>query len=75
MYLHHILGRNKEELIRRVFNAQKDNPTPGDFIELVKGDLANVEVAYDEENIWSQTKIQFKNHIKKKVQSNIFEDL
>ena len=42
MYLHHILGRNKEELTRRVFNAQKDNPTPGDFIELVKGDTWHV---------------------------------
>ena len=50
MYLHHILGRNKEKLTRRVFNAQKDNPAPGDFIELVKGDTWHM--TYD---MWHMT--------------------
>ena len=75
MYIHHLLGRSKEELIRRVFDAQKESPSPGDFIELVKGDLANIGEAFDEDSIGSQTKSQFKNHIKKKIQSRVFEDL
>ena len=75
MYLHHILSRNSEELIKRVFNAQKDNITPGDFLELVKGDLANIGEAFDEESIMLQTKPQYKNHIKKKIRAKVFEDL
>ena len=68
MYLHHFLGRRKEELIRRVFNAQKENLSPGDFIELLKGDLVNIGEAFDEEINGSQTKGQLKNHINKKKQ-------
>ena len=75
MYLHHILGRNKEELIRRVYNAQRDNITHGDFVELVKGDLEYIGEAFDEESMMLQTKIQFKNHIKKKIKAKAFEDL
>ena len=75
MYLHHILGRNKEELIRRVYNAQRDNITHGDFVELVKGDLEYIGKAFDEESIMLQTKPQYKNHIKKKIRAKVFEDL
>ena len=35
-----------------VFNAQKDNTTPGDFLELVKGDLANIGETFDEKKYW-----------------------
>ena len=75
LYLHHILSRNNEELIRRVFNAQKDNTTPGDFLELVKGDLANIGETFDEKSIGSQTKTQYKNYIRKKMKLKAFEDL
>ena len=33
MYLHNILNRDKEELVRRIYETQKQNPTKGDFIE------------------------------------------
>ena len=36
MYLQNILRRRDEELIKRVYETQKNNPTTGDFIELVK---------------------------------------
>ena len=38
-YLRHILSRNKNELIRKVFEAQKEKPTSGDFVNNVKCDL------------------------------------
>ena len=38
IYLQNILKRQPEELLRRVFKAQKNNPTQGDFILLVKED-------------------------------------
>ena len=36
IYLQHILKRAEGELIKRVYEAQKQHPTTGDFIELVK---------------------------------------
>ena len=50
MYLHHLLGR---ELIKRVYKVQKESPTPGDFVELVKEDLNNIGEAFDVETIYS----------------------
>ena len=47
MYLHHLLSRNNEELIKLVYNAQRDNTTTEDFIELVKEDLTNIGEAFD----------------------------
>ena len=75
MYLHHLLSRNNEELIRRVYDAQRDNTTTGDFIELVKEDLTNIGEAFDEKHITKQTKNQFKNHIRNQIKLRAFEDL
>ena len=33
-YMKHILKRNDEELIKKVFLAQQENPTRGDFVKL-----------------------------------------
>ena len=38
-YLKHILTRNEDELIKKVYKAQKGNPTKGDFAILVEKDL------------------------------------
>ena len=51
MYLHTILERDKEELVKRAYEAQKQNPTKGDFIKLVKEDLLKVGEAFDEDII------------------------
>ena len=42
MYLHHILRRDDKELIKRVYNAQKENITKGDFAEQVKRDMEDM---------------------------------
>ena len=49
MYQHHILGREDGELVKRVFITQRDNPTSGDLVELVKKDLEDIGIVYDEE--------------------------
>ena len=38
-YLKHILSRDSEELIRKVYSAQKEDPTNGEFAKLVTQDL------------------------------------
>ena len=42
IYLQHILGREDGELVKRVFITQRDNPTSGDFVELVKNYLEDI---------------------------------
>ena len=51
MYLHNILNRSEGELVRRVYIAQKNNPTKGDFIELVKKDFHDMCEPFDEDSI------------------------
>ena len=63
MYLHNILNRSEGELVKRVYVAQRNNPTKGDFIELVKQDLNDIGEDFDEETIRCQTKTIFKAHI------------
>ena len=41
-FLKHILGKDKDELVFKVFQAQKDTPTSGDFIQLVEKDIINL---------------------------------
>ena len=67
MYLHNILSKDKEELVKRVYEVQKNNPTPGDFICLVKEDLKIIGEPFDEDRIVSMNKLQIKTHIKKKT--------
>ena len=65
MYLHHILSRDEKELIKRVYSAQKENTTKGDFAEQVKADLEVVEM--NEESVVSMSKGAFKSLVKEKV--------
>ena len=43
-YLHTILKRDEEELVREVYNAQKSDPTEGDFCRLVEEDKVKVNL-------------------------------
>ena len=39
LYLQNLLKRPQSEMIRQVYEAQKDNPVQGDWVKLVKEDL------------------------------------
>jgi hypothetical protein len=65
--LHHILKKDDTELIKRVFWAQQEHTTSGDFIDLVRKDMELIGEPYSEENIMKQSKEEFKAHVKKKV--------
>ena len=75
MYLQNILKRGEEELVKRVFEAQKNDPTTGDFIELVKKDLEMIGQDFDETFICLKTKSELKTHIKKKIREAAFQEL
>ena len=59
-YLHNILARDKNELVARVFNVQCENPSKGDFIELIQNDFKLINEKFDKQLITSMSKNQFK---------------
>ena len=74
-YLQNILRRDKNELIKNIYNAQKDDPYKGDYVELVKDDLEKTGIVYDEVLISSMSKSKFKMLVKKNVRHAAFVEL
>ena len=48
IYLQTILKRDEGELIKKIYKAQAKNPTPGDFVELLKNDYNMIRESFDE---------------------------
>ena len=74
-YLYEILTRDKNELVRRVFLAQVENPSKGDFIKLVEEDFKMIGEQINFDIIGQMTKTQFKKHIKEKVKNVTLDGL
>ena len=45
----HIMERHDDELLKKVFLAQKRNPTLGDFAQIVEKDLTNLKVTCEDQ--------------------------
>ena len=75
MFLHTILGRDKDEITRRVLEAQINNPTKADFIDLVKEDLRDIDEEFNIDNISQNTKTEFKAKIQKKIRATTLKQL
>ena len=65
-YLHSLLRRKEEEMLRQFFQTQWDNPVRGDWTETVRNDIK--EFGFTENFNWyqSKTKETFKNIVKQK---------
>ena len=75
LYLHTILNRSPEDLINRVYKAQKSDPTPGDFCQLVAEDFQLIGCQLTEEEIQAMSKYQIKKEVKKLARSAAFQFL
>ena len=73
VFLKHIMERHDDELLKKVFIAQKRNPTQGDFALIVEKDLTDLKVTYEEAMKLSKT--QLKSIIKKNAKCAAFEEL
>ena len=51
LYLQTILHRDTEELIQKVYTAQKTDPVKGDICQLVEKDLQLLDLKLSDENI------------------------
>ena len=72
IYQQTILKRNEEELTKRVYKAQSENPIFGDFYHLVKSDWELIGETMNEEYIRTSNKNTYKKHIKKKIREAAF---
>ena len=74
-YLQVILKRYKNELLKRVYLAQKINPTKGDYSKLVNDDYSKIYQEINEDAIIAMSEFQYKNYIKKHIKQAAFEHL
>ena len=75
MYLHNILQKDPKEMVRKIYEVQKDDATSGDFKELVEEDKEAIELKISEKDIENMPKEMFKKIIKKKVLEASFKYL
>ena len=64
MFMKHMMDRHDKELIKKVFLAQKESPSQGDFVTLVTQDLLDLNMTLEEALCKNTTKVQLKKKIK-----------
>ena len=67
LYHQTILQRDECELTKKVYLAQKDDPTPGDFADLISKDFALIGEAHDDNSIKGASKSEYKVTIKSSI--------
>ena len=75
MYLHNILQKDEKEMVRRVYEAQKADPSQGDFTELVTNDCEAIELGMSDVEIRRMSKFKFKKVVTSKVLKAAFKYL
>ena len=51
LYLHAMLQKEESEMVRRIYEAQKSDPSLGDFFELVRQDCQNIRLNMSDQEI------------------------
>ena len=75
MYLHNILQRDPNEMVRKIFEAQKTDTSTGDFVELVKEDCEAIELNMGEDDIKKISRDKLKKILKSRVTEAAFKYL
>ena len=75
MYLKHIMTRKENELIKKVYLAQKENSSQGDFAKLVGKDLELFGLTHAEVESETMTKAALKKKLKQTALKSAFAEL
>ena len=75
MYLKHIMSRKENELIQKVYLAQKEHPSQGDFAKLVAKDLEQFGLTHDEVEADTMSKEALKKELKETAKKEAFAEL
>ena len=70
-----ILKRDDKELTKKIYNAQKDDCTPGDFVDLLEKDFILIEEHQDDNKIGESNCNSYKKNIKAKIKTAAFKYL
>ena len=65
--------RDEHELLKRIFQAQRDEPKRGDWWLMAKKDMEKFDI--DKNALKKKTKAQAKEYIRKQIYSKTFENL
>ena len=63
MFHRHLLTRDKNETIHKIYNKQKEDTLKGDWVSLLNADFDFIKVKIDEKEIASTPKITYKKKI------------
>ena len=74
-FLRYILNESMTSMIRQVFEVQKLDSRKGDFCELIKKDLNDLNIEMNDEEIKSFSKSQWKKYVHTKTKSAAFDFL
>ena len=75
IYLQNILKKSKEEVVRKVYEAQKVNPVKGNWTELIKRGFNDVGIHLDEAEIIAKSKSEHKCTVKRSMNQHVFSKL
>ena len=71
-YLQNILKRDKTELVRRVYQAQKENSLKGDFAQLVQEDAKLVNLNMSDDELEKMGGYEYKKLVKVQLGRQLF---
>ena len=72
MYHHHILSRNDDELIKKVYSRQKEDSISGDWIRSLQSDFEFIGEDINDQNIVRMSKNEYRSYIHKKIEQASF---
>ena len=75
MFQQNILKRSPDELLRKVYEAQKVNPVRGDWIKIIEKDFETLEIEMNENEIQIKSKCEYKSQVKHKIKEHVFKNL
>ena len=75
MFLWTILSRNKDDLVRKVYEVQKVKKRKNDWYALIEQEKQKYDVSVTDDEIGMMSKYKFKMLVQKRVESVAFQDL
>ena len=74
-FLKYILNEDMSTMIRQVYETLKTDSRKGDFVNLIKQDMEELDIVITDEEIQSVTKVQWKKYIHEEVESLALKSL
>ena len=75
MYWWHLVNQDKNTLISKFYNAQKNIPVKGDWTNQIDTDKANLNIQMKDEDLLNISKKSFKHLIRDKINKLALKEL